>query len=448
MSQVLLIESNLELSKVIKLNLMKYYDFDVIEKNDVKDAIAFIEILPSIDLFIVRETEGLAISELTAYLVEKAYKSPLIVVGQTRSNYKFETNVEAHNSWKFLIELSGKLLDKAPLKSSIESKLEFLPVPLKYFLNITETSLGCDVYIRVKKSETEFQYIKRINATDNFKREDVERYRNSGLKDFYIPQEHFSQFVNYATDKLTIRLLDTGIQPEAKLQLSSEVYDVTLERLQSLGIDERTIELVGENLKVMQNVVGEKNAMADYLKLLTQNKLSYAYSHVYLSNLLLNKILKNFEWGSAIVREKITYICYFHDISLKSDHLMKISSKEELQVADLNSKDTALVLNHANLSADIVDQFPQVPMGVSELIRQHHGVKTGVGFKDGLSINLSPIVMMFLVVEEFVTEFLKISGVPARDQLNEIFKKLELVYTKLTYAQTVAALKTAILPIK
>lgn len=446
MSQILLIESNQELSKVVRLNLMKFYELEVAEKNSVEEGIDLLEILPSINLIIYRdlfENEG-QLSQLSNYLSSHRPDIHLIIVGNKKTNYPKELLIEPTSSWKMLVDIVGKVLN-LEVKNDLKIDSSYVPVPVSYFLNITETSLGCDVFIRVKKSPTEFQYIKRLNSTDNFNRSDIERYMGQGLRDFYILKEHFPKFVNYVTDKLTAKLVDQNIKGEERTQLSAEVYEVTIDRIHSLGIDERTVELVTENLKTMDKNVGDKNALADYLKLLKGNKLSFAYSHSYLSCLLMNKILKNFEWESASVREKVNYICYFHDISLKGENLVKISTKEELENSGLSSADRNLVMNHANKSAEILDQFPQVPLGVAGLIREHHGVKTGVGFRDSLTITISPISMMFVVIEDFVGQFLSIPGNPTKEQVEEIFKKLSATYNKVTYAQTVAALQSTIL---
>jgi hypothetical protein len=450
MAQILLIENNIDLSKVIKLNLMKAYDFSVIEKNNLQEGIELIDILPNIELILVREhsEEQSILESLVEYLKNKSVKIPLIVVGKTNHSYDSEFLIEPTSSWRVMIDLVGKILKREPFKDLENSKASFLPIPLVYFLNITETSIGCDVYIRVKKGENDFQYIKRLNSTDNFARSDIEKYQAAGLMEFYVPKEHFTRFVDYVTDKLTLKLSDTIISPTKKIQLSSEVFEVSKDRILALGIDERTIQVVEENVKFMQKTLGERNALADYLNNLKKNTMSYSYSHSYLACLLLNKILKSFEWESASVREKISYICYFHDISLKEDSHTRVNDDAELKSLDLGKDATSLIMNHANKSAEIVDQFPQVPIGVSSLIREHHGVKTGVGFRTNLSINLSPVSMMFIVVEEFVHEFLKLPEQSSKEDIAKIFTKLEPVFNKTTYSQTIAALKVAILSSK
>ena len=140
------------------------------------------------------------------------------------------------------------------------------------------------------------------------------------------------------------------------------------------------------------------------------------------------------------MKAKLSYVAYFHNISLKNEDFMKIKTMEELKAADLQKSEDEMILNHAHLSASIVEKFPMVPEGVGTIIKEHHGAKNGVGFPESLSICITPLSMMFLVVEDFVDEFLKVSEKPTKDDFERIFTKLNTRYTKLTYAQALNAL--------
>ena len=102
-------------------------------------------------------------------------------------------------------------------------------------------------------------------------------------------------------------------------------------------------------------------------------------------------------------------------------------------------EEKTIVFNHAMNSAKMVEKFPNVPAGVTTVIKEHHGTKNGVGFADGLNTTISPLSQMFIVVEDFVDSFLK-SPNPTGSQIAEIFEKLEARYNKLTYQQTLKAL--------
>lgn len=446
MSQIILIEKSPDLSKVIRLNLLKVYDLEVVEKATTEEAIELIEILPSIELIVVREASHSedSMNKLVGYLKSNNHAIPLVVIGKKTYSYSAFVFIDATSSWKVFIDVVGKTLGLGTKDDFQKNDVEFVPIPVSYFLNINETSIGCDVYIRVKKSENNFQYIKRLNSTDFFNREDIERYHHSGLKDFYITKDHFTNFVNFVTDKLTLKL-GSAHSLEEGLQIAAETYEVTVDRIAALGVDERTIELVDESIKTMKKSLGNEKALAGFLKNMQANKMSFAYAHSYLICLLLNQVLKHFDWETVAVRDKITYLSYFHDISLKSDLLMRIHSFEELSELLLTKDQNDTVLNHALKSAEILDKFPSVPMGVTDLVREHHGVRNGVGFRTSLSLGISPISMMFVVIEDFVGEFLKLPAKPSLTETELILNKLELEFSKATYAQALKALRVTVL---
>ncbi|MEQ1666309.1 MAG: hypothetical protein ABL927_13140, partial [Bdellovibrionales bacterium] len=157
----------------------------------------------------------------------------------------------------------------------------------------------------------------------------------------------------------------------------------------------------------MKSSLQEKDSLAKFLKTLQSNQLSYAYAHSYLCSLILHKVVGSFDWNSQQVRDTLTHVAYFHDISLKESALMEINSTKDLDVNKLNDADKKTVLNHALQSSIILERFPNIPSNVVTIIKEHHGSKTGVGFPDDLSISLTAISMMFIVVEHFVNEFLK-----------------------------------------
>lgn len=444
MMQIILIESNDSLRDILKINIMKTLGCDVILKDTAADAISLIEILPSIDLVVCREqieTERTGIN-LSSFFEKESYSIPLLVIGKITSQYKFLFTVEADQHWKEIVISSGEILGVNVEFEDNKYENEFVPVALDYFYNITSTSMGCDVYIRIKKGDN-YQFIKRLYSKDYFTREDIEKYKSTGLKEFYISKDHHSQFVNYVTSQLVLKLESKDLSSLDRMQLTSEAHSLSLERLQSVGVDNHIITIVEESIKSMEKLLHENNALSNFLLSLRSNKLSYAYSHAYLCSLMLHKVIAAFDWSTASIKEKLTYIAYFHDISLTED-LMKYRSVIDLERSNLSSEVKKKVINHANLSADIIDKFPKVPIGVSSIIKEHHGSKSGSGFPDSLSIGITQLSMMFIVVEHFVDEFLKIVGPPSAKDFERIFTILSAKYNKVTYGQTVDALKNII----
>lgn len=441
MTQIIIIESDDSLRLILKLNIMKALGSDVIEKKTAMDAISLLEILPSIDLVICREQIGLEKTSfrLASFFEKEKRSTPLLVLGKNVSAYKHLVAVDTDLTWQNIIASAGKILAIDVVLDDNKLDNDYVPVGIEYFLNITSTSLGCDVFIRVKKGE-DFQYIKLLHSTDDFTREDIEKYRVGGLKEFYVSKNHFSQFVNFVTSQLALKLEDEKLSSTDRIQITAEAYEITLERIESLGVDQHTIEIVEESIKSMQTSLGEDNALANFIQSLKSNQLSYAYSHSFMCSLILHKVIANFDWQSNQIKDKLTFMAYFHDISLK-ESFMKYNNEADLANSNLSKEEKNSILNHASMSAAMIEKFPNVPQGIAPLLREHHGSKNGVGFPTTLNVGISPISMMFVVVENFVDEFLKIEGPPTVQDFEMIFERLGEKYTKVTYYQTLVALQ-------
>lgn len=428
MAQILIIESDETLRKIIKLNLIKNAGCDVVEMKSSREAIELLRILPDLDLIICREIikndpAGLNIS---TYLTNEKLQTPLLIM--------------KNDDWKQIVTEALKVLGIG--EGGVKKILPvYVPVSIDYFMNINTLYSGCDVYIRVKKSEKDFQYVKRLHGGDHFNREDILRYHADGLSEFYISKDEFTKFVNFVTKDLIKKLGDNKISGTKRITLSSDAYKITKERIHSIGIDDLTILLVEESITSMTNLLKEQNNLAMFLKSLKANECSYAYAHSYLCCLILHKIITQFDWQSPQIREKLTYIAYFHDISLYGSDLTEINTQEDFDLARLTDEDRKIVNNHALDSAKIVEKFEKIPQGIGAIIKEHHGSKTGVGFVENYSAALMPLSMMFIVTEIFVDELLKVKGNPTGADMKIILSKLQPKFNKLTYGQTLVALQ-------
>lgn len=439
MFNVYVLDSDKSFGDILKINILKTYHVGLKDLNSLSECTS--DVIDDQGLIILRETAE-NINELNAFAtqIKLGHKGVKVLILGVKTYEPWIYKMSPDSSWKTVIDRVGSILD-IPKRNFEQVVEKYLSIPISYFMSVKMDNLGTDIYLRIKKTENEFQFLKRFKAEDQYNLDEVHKYQSLGVTDFYVTRDCYIPLI----DKITNHLLSRLSRSAEQVDLISNVYEVTKERLVVLGIDETTVQLVDESIKGMEKSIGEKNTLLNYLNNLKSNKMSFAFSHTYLSCLLLNRILKSFEWDSKIVREKVTYLCYFHDISLQSDQLAMISSLEELKEQKLRSSDENQVLNHALMSATTLDSFPQVPMGVSQLVKEHHGSKSGNGFPDKMFTTISPIAIMFIVVEHFVKEFLLLAPAPQKEEVEEVLRNLSAKYSKGTYAQTIKVLKKAIL---
>lgn len=325
-----------------------------------------------------------------------------------------------------------------------KKKHSYIPVTAEKFLALDVENLVCDVFIRIQKKDMPDQYVKRLHASDKFSVQEVERYMNLGLKEFFIPEFQYSKFLNMISIEIIRSLKNQRFESLDKTQLVSFGFETVLDRLKLFNIvDDITIHLVNENIKTISKNIEKAEALFAFFQTISFQKTSYAFSHCYLIALLSEKLAKNFEWNTPQARDKLIYLAFFHDISLKNLDWHKIESNEELEKSNLKRFEKELILSHATDSAELLDKFKDIPFGLSQLVKEHHGTKSGVGFTKELSLNISPMAMMFVVLEEFASRFIK-GRIETMEEMEMLINEMSIKFSKSAYQQTVTALKSVI----
>ncbi|MBY0413556.1 MAG: response regulator [Bdellovibrionales bacterium] len=438
MSQVLLVEDNPSIGGILKLNAFSLLGLELIEIPAITEALSYVKTTPDLDLIICREGMPGSLEILTA-LANSELDIPLIWIGhQKASTYKYTIMMPANVNFEGVLEVIGKVLGIDSTQYNLGKHGEFEAVDCYYFFHVDLSELGSDVYLKLKKDGVD-HFVKCLHHTDKFTKEDIEKYILSGLKEFFIPKESFPQFVSLVTSQFKAKLNQEKMIGEERISVTGDAYKITMDRIHSLGLDALAVDVAEASIKSMKSSIKEDNALGSFLKLM--NGLPYAYANAYLTCLMCHKVGGQFSWITKSMREKLTYVAYFHNCSLKDEKLMKIISSQQLEESMLTLSEREVITGHAQLSALLVEGISSVPSGVSTIIKEHHGAKNGFGFPKNLSTNISTISMMFIVIEDFVDSFLKVSEKPTKADFEKIYLDLSSRYTNGTYLQTMKVLK-------
>jgi HD-GYP domain-containing protein (c-di-GMP phosphodiesterase class II) len=322
------------------------------------------------------------------------------------------------------------------------NRVDFLPVDAKYLMRLNLSSINADLYLRVKRIDDDYQFFKRYFANDQFTQEEIAKYIKSGVDNFYIEKNHYKKFLDAITELSLLRIKEVKkLTPSRKINESLNLFHLSVDRLHNIGIDELTIGMTQENIKSMDELLNQDSALLDFVKTLNQDKLSYSYAHVYLQSLLLHKLTDQYDWGSRLIKQRFTLAAFFHDIAIKEHHLVECNNKKQYDEGNYTRAEKEIILNHALNSSIIIDKFPNIMAGVSDIIREHHGAKNGIGFPETLSLTLAPMSIIFMVTEAFVDRYLINMNQINREKLEEIFFELEEIFDKSSYANALRALK-------
>lgn len=405
MSQTILIEDNEDIRNLFTLNLQTYAGTDVIHRQNATEAVELMKILPTINLIITRKSiEGEnSIKIINDYVKENNLTIPIICMGECEELAKEVKVLKEPILWENLVQTSAKLLGINPEEVSKRIKPDYVPVHIKFFYEINE--VPCDVYIRIKQSPTEFQYVKRIHSKDTFERKDIEKYEDTGLNELYVPKDYEQFFVNFVSNNI-IKKMEGDLDVEERIVLTSKSYDLVNDQVIKFGIDEATADLSDASITSMVKSVKESPRLNKLLGFLFTSQISYAYQRCHMTSVICHYILSKLEINKPKHLEILSFVSFFSDITLKTRKQIEINSQEQLDSADLSDEDKLAVIYHARDAAKLMGEHPSAPEGIDKILLETHGNANGIGFNDDPPEDLHNLSKIFICADAFVKKIL------------------------------------------
>lgn len=411
MSQIIVLEPHKDLSDLICINLNTYVGAETIPRTQAEEVISILAILPDVEIVVCREKiEGENIvNSVAKYIKTHQLDTQLIVLGKA-PGFASEISTEVSNPHDIegIIEKASKILGVNPDQIKAKVRPDFIPIPIDYFYNLESSC--CDVYIKIKKSAEENQFVKRIHSGDTFSKQAIKRYLEQGLKFFYIQKEFQNNFTNYLSDKL-LSNLENAMENKSvseQIEVIGESYDIAINEIVNLGFTPATIQLTDGIISSMIKTVENSPEMSGLLHKVLNSKSSYLYQHSHMAAIVSSEVLNFLKLTDKNLHETMAYASFFADISfVENPNLAKVSSYEELENAKLNEQDWDLVFNHALEASILITKNPSAPEGTDIVIKNHHGAANGKGFSVTNSADISGLSKIFIVSCEFVKELLR-----------------------------------------
>lgn len=122
------------------------------------------------------------------------------------------------------------------------------------------------------------------------------------------------------------------------------------------------------------------------------------------------------------------------------DDLSLIETEGELKNSDFTEEQKNMAMNHALKISTMVAVLQHRAIGVEEVLREHHGMKNGIGYARELNYHLHHLSMAFITVQHFVHELLKFDN-PSKEDIKTILKNMDMIYNKGFYSKANDALK-------
>jgi HD-GYP domain-containing protein (c-di-GMP phosphodiesterase class II) len=441
MSQTILIEENEELFQLYSINLSTYSGTDIIRRHSAEDATNLLTILPNINLIITRNKIG---KEETAKIILNFLQGaqldiPLIILGDCPEATHQALVLKEPVAWENLIKNATSALGISAEELQKKIRPEYIPVGVYYFYQLT--NVPCDIYIRIRKSATEYQFVKRIHSKDHFDSDMIKKYESGGLKEFFVPRDYEQYFVNFVTNQLIQRLEKADLSLEDRIITTSNSFDIVSDQISRIGLEEASIQLSDASINSMAKSVKESPTLAPLLKFLFTSKISFAYQHAHLVTILGHYILSKQSWYEKKHLDVLSFTAFFSDIGLKSVEQIRINSDSELNSSQLPQDEREMVFKHAKTAVQLCRSHPEFDDYREMVMLQHHGKRDGIGFAENPDEEIHPLAKVFIIADAFV-KILLTPGAPKAKK--DILPLLSQRFTNPSYQKIIKALEAKI----
>lgn len=378
------------------LNLTSYAGMEVVVTHTPQGAIDILAQRP-FELIITRARIGQedAAAMLTAHLQERGLDLPVLVIGEGVVPKGAAGPIKGSLDLRLVIKGAAQALKITAEQMAHKKVPDYYPLSARFFEWLSIPC--CNVFSRDAEGNTA-QIFPAGQAINKNIFTQLSRVSNG---QFYVNKLDRLKMTDQITAELLAQLDEKDLNSDERIQASVSNMKLLAGKLVSMGITEETIALARKGMNSMAGAVKAYPQMGALLKRMLSNETGYLYRHTQIATYVALHIVRNIDWGTPEQEEKISFIAFFHDITLENEAQARVGTAEELRQAKFDPKTKDLVERHAQLSAELVHRYPHSPMGADQIIRQHHGMLNGVGYSDHFGANLSPMALVFLVAEEY-----------------------------------------------
>ncbi len=399
----------------------------------------------------------------------KSFKPELVMVfeySDSKSLLEFVKRDFADNSIDLpVFSIGGKYLSADFVASKSMSNFSSISEELQGIIDLEEkeayqyaaiqienffllSSPCCDIYIKLKKSEGD-EFVKRINAGDLIDKDSVRKYKDMKVDYFYVRKSDFEKIIEQILSGALKGVVTANQDNKNIIEVTGDSFEISQNFLDDFGVKASTVRVARATIKSMLKSVSTNKKLSKILKEIMQDESSYSFKRSFLNTLFFNEILPYLGWGKGTqvnqIIEKIAYVSFFHDCYLRDEKLLRINWKDELDLTNFSETEYEIIDMHANNAATLLQQIPNCPSDVDVIIRQHHGTSNGVGFADKLTSSISPITIVFIVIEAFSTEILNQLTDKKKLNIKEVFTVLNERFPLTSYNKHLELLKNMVM---
>ncbi len=448
MKKTLIVSDNEILNQLYIINLEVYLGTKTVLVSSTDEAQELLVSEKKYDLIItmnmINGHDSAAV--MNDFLIENDIKVPLVVIGNPSKEILNITVVQSSFHLQNLLRACAQILGVTAKEMASLEVPEYFGVGISFLMRLG--TAPCSIYLQVKKSgeETTFVMVAKKGTTLS---EVIRKFEEEGIENLFVNRIDRLVIVNQISSGLCdfIKSTEKLGMVEKSAALEEGFNFVARDFAQSPPATAEIMNIANACTKVMHEIAKEATGLRALLNLLDANKSGYIYSHSILAAYIAGHIVKRIAWGGEGHLEKINFVLFFHDIMLAPIYLKHpdLKYEEDLLFSDeLDEKEKEAVLNHARLAAELIITYKRAPMGVDLLIKQHHGMTSGVGFANDYKDDISPLSKIIIISEAFIEEYMKGKDEDPNYQANvqQILSVLYGKFKKSTYKKIIETLES------
>lgn len=410
MSQILLLEKDVENREIIKQLLETFIKVNVIDVSETHDALSYLNLFPDIKMIITTseyEGETIAIT-INQFLDQHQLMIPVVAMGVFPNERNLTSVLPQPVVWEQMLRLCVQQLSM-PIKDRSErgSKAK-MPISIKYFYGIERAP--CDIYLGLHKQDASVRLVKRFKAFDPLIDSEIKKYEEQGVSELFIDEEFRFSFVVVVSNQLMLSMEQRSSPLTDQITNSAKAFEVVKTLIACEKFESVWNDLTHHSVSTILGSIRTSPTTARIMKLLSDEKIELDYLHTYLVILIAHYALS----GQKLYRDSQL------DVLAYVSFIKGIKKGEELEA-----------------QLELLKRIEDRDEAIELILKQSNGTVDGVGYAHDPGEELHALSKVYLVANSFVSKLLE-PGQP-KDK-KEIISLLNEQYSNFTYKRILKSL--------
>jgi hypothetical protein len=408
MDQVLVIHPPGPLSTLLELNLATSFNVNIINKNSAAEACHILKLLPDVGLIITADKCGQeeTIEELLTFLDQSQIDTKLVVLGTYVNQSENILTLKEYSDIDNLIDQISEFYYEVKDKSFLKEKDNFHSYPAKFLLEISTPP--CDVFIRLHKGHGVYHHIKRLNKDESYNTKDIQRYIDHGLEFFFVHNDDVEVLTTEISNQLIKDMSEEKNSSKLTVDIVGDAYTFASQLLKDIGFKTASTVLVeGVLHNIEDTLLNTKFKSKDVIDDLLNSKTTMFYKLSHLTSIIGGQMITEADWGTTDLQRKLAFASFFNDITLPKESMLFCRNNEDIRSQYYSPEEVKIISRHAKDAAELIQDYPDRPQEVDNIILQHHGSIDGLNLRDDLPQNLTVITYVLMIAEQFSLEIIK-----------------------------------------